>query len=77
MEEDKVKIYFKWIKTEDEVPEDDERVLAKMKDRAGWDWTVRVWNEHYNCWDDEDGDDYECDREDVEVWMRIKEHGRD
>lgn len=35
--------------------------------RAG-EYRILCWNTHYECWDDEDGDDYICDKEAVEKW---------
>lgn len=62
--------YFEWIKTWEQVPEDSERVLIKRYD---WpEWEVAVWNDHYKSWDDAEGDDYFCDMNDVERWMRIR-----
>lgn len=61
-----------WISINDDMPADGERVLVKLKDRGCWPWEVAVWNAYYNLWDDSEGDDYMCDKEDVECWMRIK-----
>lgn len=61
-----------WISINDDTPADGERVLVKKKDRGCWAWEVAVWNKHYECWDDSEGDDYMCDKDAVECWMRIK-----
>ena len=61
-----------WILINDELPNDSERVLVKLKDKGCWPWEVAVWNNHYECWDDSEGDDKMCDKDDVECWMRIK-----
>lgn len=29
---------------------------------------ILCWNTHYECWDDEEGDDYYCNKELVEKW---------
>ena len=34
---------------------------------------ILTWNQHYNCWDDEEGDDNFCDPEDVSHWMPLPE----
>lgn len=47
------------------MPEDEQCVLAKPHDK------LLVWNEYHNCWDDEDGDDFYCKREDVTYWCPI------
>jgi hypothetical protein len=38
--------------------------------REGY-WAAKVYNTHYNCWDTEDGDDYERGLRDNDVWMRL------
>ena len=61
-----------WISINDELPKDSERVLVKLKGRGCWPWEVAVWDEMYECWDDSEGDDYMCDKDAVEYWMRVK-----
>ena len=61
-----------WTSINDDTPVDGERVLIKKKDMGCWPWEVAVWNKHYKCWDDSEGDNYMCDKEDVVYWMRIK-----
>ena len=39
--------------------------------RKGFGACVLSWNPYYTCWDDEDGDDYECDKDDVVRWRYI------
>ena len=34
-------------------------------------YVVRFWNDLQECWDDEYGDDYYCDKEGVVRWMYI------
>lgn len=29
------------------------------------------WNCHYECWDDEQGDDYYCDKNEIEKWCPL------
>ena len=64
--------YNTWISIDESMPVDGERVLVKKKDRDYWPWEVAVWNTRYECWDDSEGDDYMCDKNDVGYWMRIK-----
>ena len=67
------KKYFEWVRTSDATPEDGERVLIKRCCYSLSDyWEVATWNDHYNVWDDAEGDDYFCDKENVECWLRIK-----
>lgn len=58
-----------WIKTIEEVPQNEEKVLTCY---YGF-YKLLTWNSQYGCWDDEKGDDYFCDREQVEYWMRLPE----
>ena len=64
--------YNAWISIDESMPVDGERVLVKIKDRGCWPWEVAVWNAHYEVWDDSEGDDYMCDKDNVTHWMRIK-----
>lgn len=58
-----------WIKTIEEVPQSDVKVLACYH---GF-YKLLVWNSTYECWDDEEGDDYFCDKEQVSYWMSLPE----
>ena len=58
-----------WIKFPDNKPEDGERVLILKHGYVFWE--VYVYNEIHQCWDDSEGDDYMCDLDEVEYWMRI------
>lgn len=37
------------------------------------DYQILVWNCEHNCWDDESGDDYECDPLDVDHYIPLSE----
>lgn len=37
------------------------------------DFAILVWNCEHNCWDDEDGDDYECDPLAVTCYVPLSE----
>lgn len=68
-------------KTKDEVPQP----IGKYKNDAypqipclvkghlstGYGYGVRYWNVEYQVWDDEECDDYECDKEAVEEWAYL------
>lgn len=48
-----------WISINERKPQDSERVLV-------WDgyWgepRILTYNDYYRCWDDESGDDFECE----------------
>ena len=36
-------------------------------------YRMLYWNCYYECWDDEQGDDHECDKERVEKWCYLHE----
>jgi hypothetical protein len=49
----------RWIPVDEELPTtNDEKYLVKV---IGWGIGLHPFNEHYQCWDDEDGDDYFTD----------------
>lgn len=58
-----------WNKTIEGVPQNDVKVLACYH---GF-YKLLVWNSTYECWDDEERDDYFCDKEQVSHWMFLPE----
>ena len=56
-----------WKDPKVELPEDGEYVLIST-DRG---IEPSVWNEHHQCWDDADGDDYMYSKEYVKAWLPI------
>mgnify|MGYP001057842298 CR=1 FL=1 len=56
-----------WRDPKVELPEDGEYVLISS-DRG---IEPSVWNEHHQCWDDAEGDDYMYSKEYVKAWMSI------
>ena len=40
---------------------------------TGYGYGVRYWNVSYEVWDDEECDDYECDKDKIEEWAYIDE----
>lgn len=59
---------MEWIKTENQTPNDGEQVLCLYYRHT---YKLLVWNNIYNCWDGEDGDDYYCSRDEVEYWTHL------
>lgn len=57
-----------WINIEDRMPEDEQLVLTSS---STYGIKLLVWNDHYNVWDDEDGDDVYCERDKIDAWMPI------
>lgn len=62
---------MEWKKLSIEEPKDHERVL--VWDTEFNECTIRVFNKSYNCWDTEDGDDYDCGLSSYEFWMKLPE----
>ena len=63
-----------WIKTSEQRPPrepnvkySNPRVLVCTEGEV----MILCFNHEHECWDDESGDDYECDVEDVEYWMPL------
>jgi hypothetical protein len=67
---------MEWIKTTDKLPNREPNVDYSQVPCIVWDTRyscVRIlnFNHEQECWDDEFGDDYECDIERVSHWMPI------
>ena len=45
--------------------------LVKGHLSTGYGYGVRYWNVTEQCWDDEECDDYECDKDAVEEWAYL------
>ena len=50
-------------------PKHDERVMV-WNERFR-EWQPQVFNKECDCWDSEDGDDYERDLEPTDKWFRL------
>lgn len=57
-----------WHVTKDSVPDNDEPVAIYPSFQGH---QFAVWNKHEQCWDDESGDDYLCNKEEVDKWYPI------
>lgn len=64
-----------WIKFSDQKPHKYEKCLVCFKPYKTV--MVLVYNEGYECWDDEDGDDYYCDFDQVDYWCPLPEYKGD
>lgn len=53
----------------EKTPKQDEFVMIRRCGKGYW--TPKVYNAHYNCWDTADGDDYDCDVDENDVWLRL------
>jgi len=65
-----------WIKTSEKQPDKKENVrVSQVPCLAFYKNEIRVlyFNHTHECWDNEDGDDFECRIEDVEYWMLLPE----
>lgn len=45
--------------------------LVKGDLSTGYGYGVRYWNVSYEVWDDEQADDYECDKDKIECWAYL------
>lgn len=59
-----------WRDAEKEKPADEEYVLIHSENGV----EPAVWNEHFNCWDDAEGDDCMYSAEDVDAWLEIPDY---
>ena len=53
----------------DKEPEQYERVMV-WNDRFG-QWDLQCYNKDYDCWDTEDGDDYDRDLNPQDIWFSL------
>lgn len=65
-----MKQYGVWLDFPDNKPEDGEKVIVRRKG-YGLNWDMAVYNEYHECWDDCEEDDYWCELNEVDKFMRI------
>lgn len=56
-----------WLHFPECTPEDGEQVVVKRNGR----YQILVYNEYYKCWDDSEGDDYYCELNEADKFLRI------
>lgn len=64
-----MKIEAEIFRISEKTPEQDEFVM--VKERGIGYWKPQVFNKECNCWDTADGDDYDCDVDENDVWLRL------
>lgn len=64
-----MKIEAEIFRIAEKTPNQDEFVMV-IRQGDGY-WTPKVYNAYYNCWDTADGDDYDCDVDENDVWLRL------
>ena len=64
-----MKIEVDIFRISEKTPEQDEYVMVKRY--CVNYWVPKVYNAYYNCWDTEDGDDYDSDVDENDIWMRL------
>lgn len=64
-----MKIEVEIFRIAEKTPNQDEFVMV-IRQGDGY-WTPKVYNAYYNCWDTADGDDYECDVDENDIWLRL------
>jgi len=38
------------------------------------EWATQVYNDHYKCWDDSEGDEYERDVNPDDIWFALPDN---
>ena len=64
-----MKIEAEIFRIAEKKPKQDEFVMV-IRQGDGY-WTPKVYNAYYNCWDTADGDDYDCDVDENDIWLRL------
>jgi hypothetical protein len=64
-----MKIEVEIFRIAEKTPNQDEFVMV-IRQGDGY-WSPKVYNAYYNCWDTADGDDYDCDVDENDVWLRL------
>ena len=64
-----MKIEAEIFRIAEKTPNQDEFVMV-IRQGDGY-WTPKVYNAYYNCWDTSDGDDYDCDVDENDIWLRL------
>ena len=59
-----------WIRVTEQLPEDRELVLTRLE-IYDFEPKLNIYNGYYKVWDTEDGDGYDCDISDNDLWMSI------
>lgn len=59
-----------WISISEQQPEHDELVLTRLE-AYHFKPKLNVYNAYYKAWDTEDGDDFDCNISDNDLWMSI------
>lgn len=61
-----------WILFEEQKPKHEQRCLVRYKP---WeDVIILTYNERFECWDDNTGDDYFCDFTEVDYWCSLPDY---
>lgn len=72
-----------WIRVKDQLPPVDEKdiskqsapVLVQLASKEWFEPQILIYNKYFHVWDSEDGDDYECNISDNDLWMPIPDLG--
>ena len=68
-----------WRRVKDQLPPVDEKdiskqsapVLVQLASKKWFEPQILIYNKYFHVWDSEDGDDYECNISDNDLWMPI------
>lgn len=72
-----------WRRVKDQLPPVDEKdiskqsapVLVQLASKEWFEPQILIYNKYFHVWDSEDGDDYECNISDNDLWMPIPDLG--
>ena len=64
-----MKIEAEIFRISEKTPDQDEFVMIRRYGEGYW--APKVYNAHYNCLDTADGDDYDCDVDENDIWLRL------
>ena len=62
---------MEWIKLKEKTPSEDMMCLVVKKNSRHI--TVLNWCNYYQSWDDFEGDDHECEKDDIEFYIPFDE----
>lgn len=63
-----MKVTYQWLSAPEELP----TAEAVCVTYYNGGYHINIWNPHYKCWDDEDGDDFQFEASKKLKWMALE-----
>ena len=63
-----------WRQAPEELPILKENDSAACLVLVNNNFQINYWNQHYQCWDDNEGDDYEMNKETKLKWILLEQY---